>query len=98
MLVLRVIKTAPLVLQVVAGLDEALLSMQTGGVRRVYVPGALAFPKGLPSGPGRRAYMLSEMLCSASAVSSVRLIFVTVVNPCPAPHASPVRASSMLAD
>ena len=45
--------TPHLGLQVVAGLDEALLSMQTGGVRRVYVPGALAFPKGLPSGPGR---------------------------------------------
>ena len=42
-------------LQVVAGLDEALLSMQTGGVRRVYIPGPLAFPKGLPSGPGRCA-------------------------------------------
>jgi len=39
--------------QVVAGLDEALLSMQSGGVRRVYIPGPLAFPKGLPSGPGR---------------------------------------------
>ena len=42
-------------MQVVAGLDEALLSMQTGGVRRVYIPGPLAFPKGLPSGPGRCA-------------------------------------------
>lgn len=34
----------------VAGLDEALLTMQTGGVRRLYIPGNLAFPKGLPAG------------------------------------------------
>ena len=39
--------------QIVAGLDEAIASMRVGGLRRVYVPGALAFPKGLPSGPGR---------------------------------------------
>lgn len=39
--------------QVVPGLDEALLSMKTGEVRRVYVPGDLAFPKGLASAPGR---------------------------------------------
>ena len=39
--------------QIVAGLDEGMLTMKVGGVRRVYVPGALAFPKGLPSGPGR---------------------------------------------
>ena len=39
--------------QIVAGLDEAIASMRVGGLRRVYVPGALAFPKGLASGPGR---------------------------------------------
>jgi peptidylprolyl isomerase len=27
--------------------------MQPGGVRRLYIPGSLGFPKGLPSGPGR---------------------------------------------
>jgi peptidylprolyl isomerase len=27
--------------------------MQPGGVRRLYIPGELGFPKGLPSGPGR---------------------------------------------
>ena len=53
--------------QVVAGLDEALLSMQTGGVRRVYIPGPLAFPKGLPSGPGRCAHVRISS-CSGSAV------------------------------
>jgi peptidylprolyl isomerase len=39
--------------QVVAGLDEGLKTMRAGGIRRVYVPGNLSFPKGLPSGPGR---------------------------------------------
>jgi peptidylprolyl isomerase len=38
---------------VVPGLDEALLSMQTGSIRRLYIPGDLAFPKGLASAPGR---------------------------------------------
>ena len=37
----------------IAGLNEGLKSMKPGGVRRLYVPGALGFPKGLPSGPGR---------------------------------------------
>ena len=35
------------------GLDEALLGMSTGSIRRVYIPGELAFPKGLASAPGR---------------------------------------------
>ena len=29
--------------------------MKVGGLRRVYIPGNLSFPKGLPSGPGRCA-------------------------------------------
>jgi len=39
--------------QVLPGLDEGLLSMKTGGLRRLYIPGDLSFPKGLPSAPGR---------------------------------------------
>ncbi|CAL5220800.1 g2873 [Coccomyxa viridis] len=39
--------------QIVAGLDEGIASMKPGGLRRLYIPGNLSFPKGLPSGPGR---------------------------------------------
>lgn len=38
---------------VIVGLDEGLLSMRSGGLRRLYIPGDLAFPKGLASAPGR---------------------------------------------
>ncbi|WVZ91913.1 hypothetical protein U9M48_038024 [Paspalum notatum var. saurae] len=39
--------------QVIRGLDEGILSMKVGGLRRLYIPGPLAFPKGLTSAPGR---------------------------------------------
>ena len=42
-----------LVAQIVAGLDEGIASVKVGGLRRLYIPGNLSFPKGLPSGPGR---------------------------------------------
>ena len=38
--------------QIVSGLDEGIKGMKTGGLRRIYVPGNLAFPKGLASQPG----------------------------------------------
>jgi peptidylprolyl isomerase len=39
--------------QVIPGLDEGVRSMKVGGLRRLYIPGELAFPKGLASAAGR---------------------------------------------
>jgi peptidylprolyl isomerase len=39
--------------QVIPGLDEGMLSMKVGGVRRLYIPGELAFPKPLKAAAGR---------------------------------------------
>jgi peptidylprolyl isomerase len=39
--------------QVIPGLDEGMLSMKVGGVRRLYIPGELAFPKPLRAAAGR---------------------------------------------
>ena len=36
---------------VIPGLDEGVLTMRSGGIRRLYIPGELAFPKGLASAP-----------------------------------------------
>lgn len=55
--------------QVVAGLDEALLDMTTGEIRRIYVPGDLAFPKGLASAPGRCAVWTAAQFFESSPAS-----------------------------
>lgn len=39
--------------QVIPGLDEGILSMKVGGIRRLFIPGPLAFPKGLAAAAGR---------------------------------------------
>jgi peptidylprolyl isomerase len=57
--------------QVVAGLDEGLKTMRVGGVRRVYVPGNLSFPKGLPAGPGR-----PRVPPSSPVVFDVQLLYI----------------------
>merc|ERR1712182_160575 len=40
---------------VVAGIDEGILSMNSGGFRRLYIPGDLSFQQRLASAPGRAA-------------------------------------------
>lgn len=39
--------------QIVAGLDEGIKDMKVGGLRRLYIPGNLSFPRGVNSAPGR---------------------------------------------
>lgn len=56
---------------VVAGLDEALLDMTTGEIRRIYVPGDLAFPKGLASAPGR-----PKVPPKSPVVFDVKLVYI----------------------
>ncbi|KXZ51237.1 hypothetical protein GPECTOR_13g724 [Gonium pectorale] len=57
--------------QVIRGLDEGLLDMQAGGVRRLYIPGELAFPKGLKAAPGRPA-----VPPSSPVVFDVQLLYI----------------------
>lgn len=37
----------------IPGLDEGLKTMKAGGIRRLYIPGNMAFPKGLGAAAGR---------------------------------------------
>ncbi|CAI5984771.1 unnamed protein product [Closterium sp. NIES-64] len=57
--------------QVVAGLDEGILTMKVGGLRRLYIPGELAFPKGLASAPGR-----PRVLPASPVIFDVKLAYV----------------------
>lgn len=59
--------------QVVPGLDEGLLTMATGGVRRLYIPGDLAFPKGLPSGELRACLSHCARACVWPASAGAQL-------------------------
>jgi peptidylprolyl isomerase len=57
--------------QVIPGLDEGLKTMSTGGVRRLYIPGELAFPKGLPAAAGR-----PRVPPSSPVVFDVKLLYI----------------------
>ena len=56
---------------VIAGLDEGLLSMRSGGLRRLYIPGDLAFPKGLASAPGR-----PKIAPNSPVIFDVKLLYI----------------------
>ena len=57
--------------EVVAGLNEGVKTMRSGGLRRLYIPGELSFPKGLPSGPGR-----PRVPPAASLIFDVKLLLI----------------------
>lgn len=60
---------------VVAGLDEGLRTMRSGGIRRLYIPGNLSFPKGLPSAAGR-----PRVQPNSPVVFDVQLLYVPGVD------------------
>eukprot|EP00192_Tetraselmis_astigmatica_P019744 CAMPEP_0117677598 /NCGR_PEP_ID=MMETSP0804-20121206/16830_1 /TAXON_ID=1074897 /ORGANISM="Tetraselmis astigmatica, Strain CCMP880" /LENGTH=223 /DNA_ID=CAMNT_0005486891 /DNA_START=122 /DNA_END=793 /DNA_ORIENTATION=- len=62
--------------QIVPGLDEGLKTMQIGGKRRIYVPGELAFPKGLSSAPGR-----PRIPPNSPVVFDVNLLLIPGIDP-----------------
>ncbi|KAJ0092057.1 hypothetical protein Patl1_26616 [Pistacia atlantica] len=57
--------------QVIKGLDEGILTMKVGGTRRLYIPGQLAFPKGLVSAPGR-----PRVAPSSPVIFDVNLVYI----------------------
>jgi peptidylprolyl isomerase len=52
-------------------LDEGILGMHSGGLRRLFIPGELAFAKGLASAPGR-----PRISPGSPVVFDVKLIYV----------------------
>eukprot|EP00798_Chlamydomonas_sp_ICE-L_P023931 gene23931-9499_t len=57
--------------QVIPGLDEGLTTMRTGGLRRLYIPGDLAFPRGLRAAAGR-----PSVPPSSPVIFDVQLLYI----------------------
>ena len=88
--------------QVIAGLDEGLSTMKPGGLRRLYVPGDLSFPKGLAAAPGR-----ARVPPAAAIVMDVQLLLIPGFDleeedepapPAPAPAAEEAAAEAAPAE
>jgi peptidylprolyl isomerase len=60
---------------VVKGIDEGILSMRSGGFRRLYVPGELSFQERLPSAPGR-----AGVPAQSSLIVDVNLLYIPGVD------------------
>jgi len=60
---------------VVKGIDEGILSMSSGGFRRLYVPGELSFQDRLPSAPGRPG-----VPAQSSLIVDVNLLYIPGVD------------------
>jgi len=57
--------------QVIPGLDEGLSTMKVGGIRRLYIPGSLAFPKNLRAAAGR-----PSIQANTPVVFDVQLLYI----------------------
>lgn len=56
---------------VIPGLDEGLLTMRPGGIRRLFIPGNLAFPNGLKAAAGR-----ARVPPASPVVFDVQLLYI----------------------
>lgn len=59
--------------QTVAGVGQGLKGMKVGGLRRLYIPGKLSYPKGFASEPGRSDLQCSLSVNTSSQASSILL-------------------------